>query len=159
MVSAPAPGFANDNPTDAAWAPPDRAIIEKIEFVLRIMRDEIRTDIFAEQLEQFAQGPTALSLCARSGLLALGAVVDDLRLSTLSRDEDANTSGMPLVSPVVLSSLAGAIGETQLRAAYLLNEFPDNADSCTVSMLALDGVGLRQQALKYLVETVIEDSL
>jgi len=140
------------------WRPPAASIRVALDFARAIALDEVRSDAFMALLAARLETVTPERVCQAAGLVALGA--DDrgqLRqaLSGLTRDEAVPA---PAFGPVMLAAGAGALGEVQLHAARLLDQHGDDAETCAVTALALDHAGLRGQALRYLLERVIEEA-
>jgi hypothetical protein len=141
-----------------AWQPPSPGLMVAIDFARAIALDQIEDDAFMALLAARLETATPERLCQAAGLVALGA--DDQgelqqALSGLTRQTGVTP---PALGPLLLASGAGALGETQLHAASLLERHPEDAETCAASMLALDHAGLRRQALQYLLSRVIEDT-
>jgi hypothetical protein len=141
-----------------AWQPPSPGLMVAIDFARAIALDQIEDDAFMALLAARLETATPERLCQAAGLVALGA--DDQgelqqALSGLTRQTGVTP---PALGPLLLASGAGALGETQLHAASLLERHPEDAETCAASMLALDHAGLRRQALQYLLARVIEDT-
>ncbi|WP_440958985.1 hypothetical protein ACFELO_02445 [Oceanicaulis sp. LC35] len=140
------------------WQPPAPGVLVALDFARAIALDEVRDDAFMALLAARLETATPERLCQAAGLVALGANDQgelQQALSGLTRQ-----SGVipPAFGPLLLAAGAGALGETQLHAASLLDRHPDDAETCGASMLALDHAGLRRQALQYLLARVIEDA-
>lgn len=149
---------ADAKPTAPAWQPPAPGLMVAIDFAHAIALDQIEDDAFMALLAARLETATPERLCQAAGLVALGA--DDQgelqqALSGLTRQTGVRP---PALGPLLLASGAGALGETQLHAASLLERHPEDAETCAASMLALDHTGLRRQALQYLLARVIEDT-
>ena len=141
-----------------AWQPPAPGLMVAIDFAHAIALDQIEDDAFMALLAARLETATPERLCQAAGLVALGA--DDQgelqqALSGLTRQTGVTP---PALGPLLLASGAGALGETQLHAASLLERHPADAETCAAAMLALDHAGLRRQALQYLLARVIEDA-
>lgn len=140
------------------WQPPAPGVMVAIDFAHAIALDQIEDDAFMALLAARLERATPERLCQAAGLVALGA--DDQgelqqALSGLTRQTGVTP---PALGPLLLASGAGALGETQLHAASLLERHPADAETCAAAMLALDHAGLRRQALQYLLARVIEDA-
>ena len=140
------------------WKPPAPGVLVALDLARAIALDEIRDDAFMALLAARLETATPERLCQAAGLVALGA--DDQgelqqALSGLTRQSGV---APPAFGPLLLAAGARALGETQLHAASLLERYPDDAETCAASMLALDHAGLRRQALQYLLARVIEDA-
>ncbi|XBQ16574.1 MAG: hypothetical protein ABL308_01560 [Oceanicaulis sp.] len=140
------------------WTPPPARTMVAIDFASAVASGRIETDAFAALLAARIEGATPKRLCQAAGLVALGA--DDggeLRaaMAGLKRDADASA---PLLAPALLAAAGGALGETQLLAARLVDLAPDNSEACAGAAFALDRAGLRTQALRLILEQVIEEA-
>ena len=129
-----------------------------LDFARGIALDEVETDGFMALLAARLENATPERLCQAAALVALGA--DDQgqlqqALSGLTRDE---TVPAPAFGPLMLAAGTGALGETQILAAHLLDQHGDDAEACAATMLALDHAGLRSQALRYVLQRVIEEA-
>jgi len=143
---------------EVEWAPPAPGIMVGLDFARGIALDEVRTDGFMALLAARLENATPERLCQSAALVALGA--DDQgqlqqALSGLTRDE---TVSAPAFGPLMLAAGTGALGETQVLAARLLDQHGDDAETCAASMLALDHAGLRPQALRYVLQRVIAEA-
>jgi len=148
----------DDADAEPEWQPPAPGVLVALDFARAIALDEVRDDAFMALLAARLETATPERLCQAAGLVALGANDQgelQQALSGLTRQ-----SGVipPAFGPLLLAAGAGALGETQLHAASLLERYPDDAETCAASMLALDHAGLRRQALQYLLARVIEDA-
>jgi hypothetical protein len=153
------PEYANPIEDEMEWDPPEAASLVAMEFARKIAEDDIRSDAFSALLNARLENASAGRLCQSAALVALGA--DDggaLRAAMLGapRSEDAAS---PALGPILLAGRSGALGETQLMAADLLNRFPNDPESCAVAAMALDLAGLRATALRVVLEQVIEDRI
>lgn len=156
-VLTPPPGYAEAEP-ETPWEPPAPSVMVALDFAHAIAVDQVRDDVFMALLTARLEGATPERLCQAAALVALGA--DDqgqLRtaMSGLVREPDAPA---PLLAPAMLAAGAGALGETQLHAAHLLEQHDGDAEVCAAAALALDHAGLRDQALRYVLERVVEEA-
>ena len=152
------PGEADADP-EPEWQPPAPGVLVALDFARSIALDEIRDDAFMALLAARLENATPDRLCQAAGLVALGANDQGELQQALSGLTRQNGATPPAFGPLFLAAGAGALGETQLHAASLLERHPDDAETCAASMLALDHAGLRRQALQYLLARVIEGSV
>ena len=138
------------------WQPPAPGVLVALDFARAIALDEIRGDAFMALLAARLETATPERLCQAAGLVALGADDQGELQQALSGLTRQNGATPPAFGPLFLAAGAGALGETQLHAASLLERYPDDAETCAAVMLALDHADLRRQALQYLLARVIE---
>ena len=156
---APPPGYeAPDALVEPPWTPPSPRVMVALDFAAAVANGRIEGDSFAALLAARIETADAARLCQAAALAALGA--DDggavrEAMTGLERDE-----GSPalVVAPGLLASAAGALGESQLHAAAILETAPSDPEACATAALVLDHAGLRDEALAWIVELIIEES-
>ena len=153
------PDYANPAEDDYQWTPPDAASLVAVDFARKIAEDDVESEAFSALLQARLENTSPTRLCQSAALVALGA--DDggaLRTAMIGTMRDPERPA-PVLGPVLLAAKAGALGETQLLAADLLNRHHLDPESCAVAALALDLAGLRTAALRLVLEQVIEEGL
>ncbi len=163
-LTAPAPlsapdGYQSPEPLlDDPWQPPSAGVLVELDFAASVAEGLIEGDAFAALLAARIENADGPRLCQAAALAALGA--DDggqirAAMTGLERDED---TPMPAVAPALLASAAGALGESQLHAASLLNKAPNDPAICATAGIVLRGAGLRSEALSWIVAMILDDA-
>ncbi|MCC5995817.1 MAG: hypothetical protein JJU18_05535 [Oceanicaulis sp.] len=155
--AAPPPAAANPEP-DVDWTPPAPGVMVALDFARAAATGEITGGGFEALLAARMESPSPARLCQAAALSALGAP-DQAAIRTamtgLIRDPDAPA---PLIVPALLAAVAGAKGETQLHAARLLEQGGRDPEACAGAALALDRAGLRIEALRFVLELILEEA-
>lgn len=154
------PGFAQD--TNEAlgpeWTPPPLSVLQSLDFAALVAAGRIETDAFATLLAERLDEATPVRVCEASALVALGA--DDggaLRAALTGLDTQTQRSSASLV-PGLLAASSGALGESALHAALVLESGPDSAEACAGMAVILDRAGLDHVALRVVLELILEDA-
>jgi hypothetical protein len=158
-LSAP-PGYASGatETLGPEWTPPPPGVMVALDFARAVAAGRIEDDGFAALLAARIEGATPERLCQAALLTALGA--DDggaLRaaMTGLARSADAPA---PVLAPGLLAAGAGAIGESALHAALVLEAAPQDAEACAGAGIILQLAGLEGEALRLALELILEDA-
>lgn len=140
------------------WTAPSASVMVALDFARAVAAGRIEDDGFAALLAARIEGATPRRLCQAAMLTALGA--DDggaLRaaMTGLARAQDAPA---PVLAPGLLAAIAGATGESVLHAALILERAPQDADACAGAAVVLSQAGLEAQALRLVLELILEES-
>lgn len=155
-VLAPPPGYAAEPVLD--WTPPDPAVMVALAFARAVALDQIEDDAFMALLAARIEGATPRRLCQAAALTALGANDQGELRAAMTGLEREDARAAPVVGPALLAAAAGALGETQLHAAWLLETHPQDAESCAAAAFALDAAGLRAEATRLVLEMIVEEA-
>lgn len=156
-MTAP-PAYAEPAIEEPDWTPPPAGRMVAIDFARAVAEGRIETDAFAALMGARIEGATPARLCQAAGLAALGAEDDGAiraAMTGLARDAGAPA---PVLGPLLLAASAGALGETQLLAAHVLEQAPDSPEACAAAALSLDRAGLRGQALRLILEQILSEA-
>ena len=129
-----------------------------LDFAAAVATGEIETDSFAALLGARIENANTARLCQAAALAALGA--DDggaLRAAMTGLEREAGSTS-PVVAPGLLAAAAGALGESQLHAAAMLESAPGDPEACATAGLVLNHAGLRGEALRWVLEMIIEEA-
>lgn len=156
-MNARAPYAANPEP-EIDWTPPAPRVLVAVDFARAVSTGQITGPGFEALLAARMETPNPARLCQAAALNALGA--DDgaairTALTGLVRDPDAPA---PLIVPALLAAVAGAKGETQLHAARLIEQGGRDPEACAGAALALDRAGLRIEALRFVLELILDEA-
>ncbi len=159
-ASLTAPGSYQDPNAliEPPWEPPAPAILVELDFSAAVAQGRIEGDVFAALLAARIENADGPRLCQAAALAALGA--DDggqmrAAMTGLERDEGV---AMSVVAPALLAAAAGALGESQLHAAGMLESFANDPAVCATAAAVLDHSGLRDEALKWILAAILEDA-
>ncbi len=159
-LNAPPPGYAGgyDDSLGPEWTPPPPSVMVALDFARAVAAGRISDDGFAALLAARIEGADAARLCQAAMLTALGA--DDggtLRaaMTGLERDRD---SPAPILAPGLLAAGAGALGESALHAALVLNTSPRDSEACAGAAVILQRAGLQSRALRLALELILEEA-
>ncbi len=156
---APPPGYEDpDALVEPPWTPPPPGVMVALDFAAAVADGRIDGDSFAALLAARIETANAARLCQAAALAALGA--DDggaVREAMTGLEREAG-SPAPVVAPGLLASAAGALGESQLHAAAILEAAPSDPEACATAALILDHAGLRGEALAWIIELIIEEA-
>ena len=156
---APPPGYQDPNAlAEPPWTPPSPRVMVALDFAAAVADGRIDGDRFAALLAARIETADAARLCQAAALAALGA--DDggavrEAMTGLERDDGAASL---VVAPGLLAAAAGALGESQLHAAAILEAAPGDAEACATAALILDHAGLRGEALAWILALIIEEA-
>lgn len=157
-LAAP-PGYQNPQAlVEPPWTPPAPGVMVELDFAAAVASGRIEGDSFAALLAARIETADAARLCQAAALAALGA--DDggqMRAAMTGLERDADRSAL-VVAPGLLAAAAGALGESQLHAAALLEAAPGDAEACATAGLILDHAGLRGEALSWVLDSILEDA-
>jgi hypothetical protein len=157
-LSAPA-GY--QDPTaliEPPWQPPAPGVMVELDFASAVASGRIESDSFAALLAARIENADAARLCQAAALAGLGA--DDggqMRAAMTGLERDTNGSAL-VVAPGLLAAAAGALGESQLHAAALLEAATGDPEACATAALILDHAGLRNEALVWILNSILEDA-
>lgn len=157
-LSAPAGYQAPDALIEPPWQPPAPGVMVELDFASAVASGRIEDDSFAALLAARIENADAARLCQAAALAGLGA--DDggqMRAAMTGLERDANGSAL-VVAPGLLAAAAGALGESQLHAAALLEAAPGDPEACATAALILDHAGLRNEALVWILNSILEDA-
>jgi len=164
----PLPGFdGSPSPPASAldafeapeWQPPPPDVMVAIDFALAIAEGRVTGGAFAALLAARIEHSTPERLCHGAALAALGANDGgSLRAAMTGLQREAEAPA-PVIAPGLLAAAAGALGESQLHAARLLNRHPGDAEACAAAAFILERADLRHEALRFILELVIEDAV
>jgi hypothetical protein len=151
-VGEDAAGFGPD------WTAPSPEVMVALDFARAAATGRIRDDGFAALLAARIEGATPERLCQAAMLTALGA--DDggtLRaaMTGLQRGPEAQAA---MLAPGLLAAGAGALGESALHAALVLNSAPQAPEACAGAAVILHRAGLEGLALRLVLELIAEES-
>ena len=152
---APPPGYAA--PEAEPWTPPPASVTVPLAFAAAVAEGRIEGDAFAARLAAEAEAASPRALCHVAALSALGAPgAAELRaaMTGLTRNGEA-----PATGPALLAAAAGARGETQLHAARLIERHPEDGEACAAAAFALDAAGLREEALRLILELIVSERM
>lgn len=155
----PPPGYQSPNAlAEPPWTPPPPRVMVALDFAAAVADGRIDDDSFAALLAARIETADAARLCQAAALAALGA--DDggavrEAMTGLQREDGA---AAPVVAPGLLAAAAGALGESQLHAAAILESAPGDPEACATAALILDHAGLRGEALFWIMEMIIEEA-
>ncbi|WBQ11850.1 hypothetical protein L2D00_08300 [Hyphomonadaceae bacterium BL14] len=156
-IDTDAPARANPEP-EIDWTPPPPRVLVAVDFARAVATGQITGPGFDALLAARMETPSPARLCQAAALIALGA--DDggtirTAMTGLVRDPDAPA---PLIVPALLAAVAGAKGETQLHAARLIEQGGRDPEACAGAALALDRAGLRLEALRFVLELILDEA-
>jgi len=157
-LAAPAGYEDPDALVEPPWAPPAPGVMVELDFAAAVAAGRIEGDSFAALLAARIENADAARLCQAAALAALGA--DDggqMRAAMTGLQREADGPAL-VVAPGLLAAAAGALGESQLHAAALLEAAPGHPEACATAALILDHAGLRDQALAWILESILEDA-
>ncbi|MEQ8434103.1 MAG: hypothetical protein RIA71_07665 [Oceanicaulis sp.] len=152
------PAYSEPAVEEPEWTPPQAARMVAVDFARAVAEGRIEGDAFAALMGARIEGATPARLCQAAGLAALGAEDDGAiraAMTGLGREEGAPA---PVLGPLLLAASAGALGETQLLAAHVLEQAPESPEACAAAALALDRAGLRGQALRLILEQILAEA-
>ncbi len=158
-LAAPESYDSADVIDEPPWEPPAPGIMVELDFAAAIASGRIEDDGFAALVAARIENADGPRLCQAAALSALGA--DDggqmrAAMTGLAREEDAPVLAL---APGLLAASAGALGESQLHAAALLEAAPGDPVACAVAAVMLDRAGLEGEALKWILARVLEDAV
>jgi hypothetical protein len=156
-IAGSAPPAAEAEP-EIDWVPPPPGVLVAVDFARAVATGAITGPGFEALLAARMETPNPARLCQAAALNALGA--DDgaairTAMTGLVRDPDAPA---PLIVPALLAAVAGAKGETQLHAARLIEQGGRDPEACAAAAFVLDRAGLRLEALRFVLELVLEEA-
>jgi hypothetical protein len=158
-LTAP-PGFENrDGGVEPPWEPPAPAIMVELDFASAIASGRIEGDGFAALLAARIENADTSRLCQAAALAALGADDGGQMRTAMTGLERAEGVPAPVVAPGLLAAAAGALGESQLHAAALLQANPRDPEACATAAAILNQAGLKGQALRWVLEITLEDAV
>ena len=149
---------ANAEPLGPEWTPPGPAVMVELDFARAVAAGRIADDAFAALLAARIEDATPPRLCQAAMLSALGAKDGGaLRaaMTGLARDEDAPA---PSLAPGLLAASAGALGESALHAALALETAPADVEACVGAAVILRTGGLEGEALRLVLELILEEA-
>ncbi|KAA5804001.1 hypothetical protein F1654_09455 [Alkalicaulis satelles] len=152
----PPPASARTEP-DPDWTPPPPGVLVALDFARAVATGEITGGGFEALLAARMEAPNPARLCQAAALSALGApdgAAIRTALTGLTRDPEVPA---PLIVPALLAAVAGAKGETQLHAARLIEQGGRDPEACAGAALALDRAGLRIEALRFVLELILDE--
>lgn len=156
-IAGGAPPAAEAEP-EIDWVPPPPGVLVAVDFARAVATGAITGPGFEALLAARMETPSPARLCQAAALNALGAY-DGAAIRTamtgLIRDPDAPA---PLIVPALLAAVAGARGETQLHAARLIEQGGRDPEACAAAAFVLDRAGLRLEALRFVLELVLEEA-
>lgn len=158
-LNAP-PAFAADGAEALGpeWTPPPASVIVALDFARAVAAGRIEDDAFTALFAARIEGATPQRLCQAAMLTALGAEDGGaLRaaMTGLARAEDAPA---PVLAPGLLAAGAGALGESALHAALTLERAPQDTEACAGAAVILQRAGLEAQALRLVLELILEEA-
>lgn len=158
-LNAP-PGFVSGDAEALGpeWTPPPASVMVALDFARAVAAGRIEDDAFTALLAARIEGATPQRLCQAAMLTALGAEDGGaLRaaMTGLARAEDAPA---PVLAPGLLAAGAGALGESALHAALTLERAPQDAEACAGAAVILQRAGLDAQALRLVLELILEEA-
>jgi hypothetical protein len=158
-LNAP-PGFVSGQAEALGpeWTPPPPGVMVALDFARAVAAGRIEDDGFAALLAARIEGATPARLCQAAALTALGA--DDggaLRAAMAGLARSAETRA-PVLAPGLLAAGAGAIGESVLHAALVLESAPQDAEACAGAAIILQRAGLEGEALRLALELILEEA-
>lgn len=158
-LNAP-PGFVSGEAEALGpeWTPPPASVMVALDFARAVAAGRIADDGFTALLAARIEGATPQRLCQAAMLTALGAEDGGaLRaaMTGLARAEDAPA---PVLAPGLLAAGAGALGESALHAALTLERAPQDAEACAGAAVILQRAGLDAQALRLVLELILEEA-
>lgn len=151
------PGFAQ-SAEEADWTPPSQAVLQALDFAALVAEGQIDTDVFSALLSERLDSVTPARVCQAGALVALGA--DDggaLQAALTGVDSAGSNTSHHLVAGLLAAS-SGALGESALHAALVLEAAPDSAQACAGMAVILDRAGLDYVALRIVLELILEDA-
>ncbi len=156
-IDAIPPAAANPEP-EIDWTPPAPRVFVAVDFARAVATGEITGPGFEALLAARMESPNPARLCQAAALNALGAndgAAIRTAMTGLVRDPEAPA---PLIVPALLAAVAGAKGETQLHAARLIEQGGRDPEACAGAALALDRAGLRLEALRFVLELILDEA-
>jgi hypothetical protein len=147
---------------DEPWEGPSPSVMVGIDFVFALARGELTSDPFQALFAARVEDADRWRLAEAAALGALGASVPgEARAALLALEEEAAEAGEG--SPVragsaLLAGGAGALAEAQLHAARLIEVHGDDPDAWAVAAAALAAAGLRDEALRLVIEGAAEEA-
>ena len=156
---APPPGYeAPEIEAETPWEPPAPRIMVAIDFASAVASGRIEDDTFAALLGARIETANAARLCQAAALAALGADDGGAVRAAMTGLERETGSASPVVAPGLLAAAAGALGESQLHAAAIVEAAPSDPEACATAALILDHAGLRGEALAWIMEMIVEEA-
>ncbi len=147
-----------DDSVQMPWQAPPAGVMVELDFAAAVASGLIEGDGFAALLAARIENADGPRLCQAAALAGLGAPDGGqmrAAMTGLARDEDAPALQ---IAPGLLAAAGGALGESQLHAASLLEAAPGDPVACAAASVILDGAGLRGEALKWILASILEDA-
>ncbi len=156
-MTAP-PAYAEPAVEEPEWSPPPAGRMVAIDFARAVAEGRVDGEGFAALMGARIEGATPARLCQAAGLAALGAEDDGAIRTAMTGLEREAGAAAPVLAPMLLAASAGALGETQLLAAAALDQGPESIEICAAAAMALDRAGLREQALRLILEQILSEA-
>lgn len=144
------------------WESPSARVMVGLDFALAIARGELASDQFQALFAARVENASGYRLAEAAALGALGAVTPgEARAALLAAEREADEAGE--TSPVraasaLLAGGAGALAEAQLHAARLIEAHGADPDAYALAAAALAAAGLRDEALRFVLESSAEEA-
>lgn len=143
--------------SDGDWPEPSAAMMVAIDIAGAIAMDDLTSRETGVLISARIEDRGAASLSEAAAFAALGAEVPaDVRAQLNRRAVDPDVAQVNAV-PALLTAAAGAIGETQLHAATLLERHGTTPESLAAAVAALRVAGLEEEARRLVLEAFIEE--
>jgi hypothetical protein len=156
---APPPAYqAQSALAEPPWTPPSPRVMVALDFAAAVADGRIDGDSFAALLAARIETADADRLCQAAALAALGADDGGAVREAMTGLEREDGAASVLVGPGLLAAAAGALGESQLHAAAILESAPGDAEACATAAAILDHAGLRGEALAWILELIVEEA-
>lgn len=159
-LNAPARFDAADAaPLGPEWTPPAPSVMMGLDFTMAVAAGRIEDEAFAALLAARIEGATPARLCQAVMLSALGAPDGGaLRAAMTGLEREADAPPAPSLAPGLLAARAGAVGESALHAALVLETAPGDVEACAGAAVILDAAGLKGEALRLVLELILEEA-
>lgn len=139
------------------WTPPSAQIMVAMDVAAAIALDDLRSAGAAARIHAHLEDGGEGALTEAAALSALGAEVPaEVRAQLNRRAVDDSVAQVNAV-PALLTAAAGAIGETQLHAAALLERHGLTPEALAAAVAALRVAGLESEARRLVLEAFIEE--
>ncbi|PWE16812.1 hypothetical protein DDZ18_11505 [Marinicauda salina] len=139
------------------WTPPEARVLVGLDYALSIAEGDIASGAFEALLAARIETASLPRLSQAAALAALGAPASGELRAAMTGGDRPEEAGMVIAAPALLSAAAGALGETQLHAARLIEAHPEDPEAYAAAAAALRGVGLEAEARRFILEAVAEE--
>lgn len=148
---------------EESWTPPEAETLVALDFALAIADGDISGPAFEALLLARIEGGQDARLAEAAGLVPLGALSQArLRLALLDTASDARTApdeAAPDAAAALLSAQAGALAESQLQAARLIESLGVTPRGFALASIVLARAGLETEARRLVLEAVAEGAM